>query len=183
VQLDFSTFSDPKLTEMAQKADAYCRDLFHASNPRWLSFLGDVGTGKTHLARRISRYFRAQLDGNLIPGQDPAKRQYRMRGGFISWRVVAGALRNGDFSVLRDLEDDYFVVLDDIGSEYMSMSDFVTSKLDQLLDARLGKWTVITANLSLEQIGKFLDMRIASRLLRGGSEVIDLKDVPDFSLR
>lgn len=167
---------------MEQTAVNFCRDLYANHNPRWLSFLGRAGTGKTHLTKRISRYFRRNMEGRLIPGQNPEETQWRMRGGFVSWRKVADDLRDGDASMLRDLADDWFVAIDDIGAEYRSKSDYVASKLDELLDSRLGKWTVLTANLGLEQIGEFLDVRIASRLLRGGSEVIDV-DVPDWNLR
>lgn len=167
---------------MSAAADSFCRDLYANQNPRWLSFLGLSGTGKTHLAKRIARYFRANLEGCLIPGQHPDKTQFRMRGGFVQWRRLANDLRDGDHSVLRDLSEDWFVALDDIGAEYRSKSDFLTAKLDELLDSRLGKWTIITANLSLAEIGEFMDVRIASRLIRGSSEVIEV-DAPDYNLR
>ncbi len=38
--------------------------------------------------------------------------------------------------------------------------------LDELLNARLGKWTVITSNLNIGQIAERLDVRISSRLMR-----------------
>lgn len=167
---------------MLSASDNFCRDLAANQNARWMTFLGKAGTGKTHLAKRISRYFRCNLEGQLIPGQNLEEKQHRMRGGFVSFRRLANDLRNGDTTILRDLSDDWFLALDDIGAEYKSKSDFITSKLDELLDSRLGKWTVITANLSLAEIGEYMDVRIASRILRGGSEVIDV-DVPDFNLR
>ena len=181
-KLEFQTFSDPTLEQMAQRTEEFCRDMFVNHNPRWLSFLGKAGTGKTHLAKRINRYFQKHLEGQLAPGQKLEKTRNRMRGGFVPWRKLANDLRSGCTDILQDLEEDWFVALDDIGSEYRSKSDYLASKLDQLLDGRLRKWTVITANLSLEEIGQFMDVRIASRILRGGSEVIDV-NVKDYNLR
>lgn len=178
----FQTLNDPTLELMAHKAAEFCRDLYANHNPRWLSFLGRSGTGKTHLARRISRYFREHLEGHLAPGQDEEISQWRMRGGFVKWRNLARDLRDGDMCLMRDLSEDWLVVLDDIGAEYKSKSDFLTAKLDELLDSRLGKWTVITSNLGLDQINDFMDARIASRLVRGGSDVLEI-NAPDFNLR
>lgn len=170
------------LERMVSTAEAFCRDLYANNNPRWLVYLGPSGTGKTHLTKKVSRYFRKHVDGRLIPGQDLSRHQFRIRGGFVSWRQLAKDLRDGDHSILRDLSEDWFVALDDIAAEYKSKSDFLTAKLDELLDARLRKWTVITANLSLAEIGEFMDVRIASRLIRGSSDVIEVQ-APDFNLR
>jgi hypothetical protein len=50
------------------------------------------------------------------------------------------------------------------------------------LSERVGHWTVVTANLPLADIGDRIDVRIASRMLRDDSQVVDV-DVPDFSIR
>lgn len=182
LQASFSTLNDPNLKQMLDGAKRFCADMMRGENPHWLSFLGSTGAGKTHLAKQINSFFLRHLEGRLIPNQNLTRTQHRMRGGFVSWRRQSERLRNGDYDAMRGIREDYFVVLDDIGSEYKAKSDFITAKLDEIIDSRLGKWTVITANLSLEQISEHLDVRIASRLLRGGSEVIDV-DVPDYNLR
>jgi hypothetical protein len=56
------------------------------------------------------------------------------------------------------------------------------SKLYDVLESRLGKWTVLTANVSLSQIGELLDPRIASRMIRNNSVVVDV-NLPDWNLR
>lgn len=88
----------------------------------------------------------------------------------------------GDYSFISDVCDYPFFVIDDIASEYVKHRDLSASKLYLIGEARLKKWTVITANLSLEQIGDRLDTRLASRMLRNNSMVVDV-DVPDFNLR
>ena len=80
---------------------------------------------------------------------------------------------------MRVVCDDWFVALDDIGAE--RTSDFSVSKLDQIIDARLGKWTVITCNFTREQIAEHMDVRIASRLGRGKNVIVDNINVLDYS--
>ena len=57
-----------------------------------------------------------------------------------------------------------------------------TKKLYNLLNAREGKFTVITANLTLEDFNQQMDARIASRLIRNGSVVVDVI-AEDFNMR
>ena len=51
------------------------------------------------------------------------------------------------------------------------------------VDARLGKWTVITCNFSREEIAEHMDVRIASRLGRGNNVIVDGICVRDYSTR
>jgi len=71
------------------------------------------------------------------------------------------------------------LAIDDLGAEYES--DFIDSKLQQLLNKRLNKWTVITSNLSLNDFS-LKDDRIASRLVRGKNKVIQI-DANDYNLK
>lgn len=178
---NFQTFQDPQLEAMLTKAALFTLDMRDNINPRWLVLLGVTGSGKTHIAKAINRIFQERMESMLIPDQNLTRTAYRMKGGFVSWRKAADRFRSGDFST-DQIESDYFVAIDDIGAEYKAKTDFIVSKLDAILDARLGKWTVITANLDLGQIAEFLDIRIASRLKRGGSDVIEL-DTIDYTLR
>jgi len=103
------------------------------------------------------------------------------RGGFIGWRKIVDHLRDSDYGIIDVLCNDWFVALDDIGAE--RASDFSVSKLDRIIDARLGKWTVITCNFTREQIAEHMDVRIASRLGRGENVIVDDINVPDYSTR
>jgi hypothetical protein len=53
----FHTFGEAKLSEMLGAAKDFIRDMAIGTARRWLSFLGRSGTGKTHLARSIARFF------------------------------------------------------------------------------------------------------------------------------
>lgn len=155
---EFQTLNDPQLdrmkTEVARFITAYKRKLL----PRWLSLVGSSGAGKTMLAWEI----KSICDGRFIP-----------------WVKVAKMLREGEYRWFDDLASERLLILDDIGAEYQT--GFVAAKLYEILSQRAKKWTVLTSNLSLQQIGD-LDIRISSRMIRDGSTVVDV-DVPDFNAR
>jgi len=174
----FETFGEKKLCEMLGASKDYVREMGIGAAPRWLSFLGWSGTGKTHLARGISRFFKAHASVYVDPETGA---HLSRRGGFIGWRKIVDHLRDGDYEIMRVVCDDWFVALDDIGAE--RTSDFSVSKLDQIIDSRLGKWTVITCNFTREQIAEHMDVRIASRLGRGKNVIVDNISVPDYSAR
>ena len=174
----FQTFGEAKLSEMLDAAKEFIRDMAIGTAPRWLSLLGRSGTGKTHLARSITHFFTAEAAIYIEAGTGA---HVSRRGGFIGWRKVVDHLRDGDYGIMDAVCNDWFVALDDIGAE--KASDFSVSKLDQVIDARLGKWTVITCNFSREEIAEQMDVRIASRLGRGKNVIIDGIYVRDYSTR
>lgn len=157
----------------------FITDMKAATHPRFLSFLGKSGAGKTMLARRVWRWFdRFGCYYRPIAG---CESEMVRTGQFCEWRKFMEECLQGDWSRTSDLCDDWFVVLDDIGAK-RDKSGVGLDKLDTILAARSErKWTLITSNLSLEEIAD-MDARIASRLLRGGSEVIQV-DVVDYALR
>lgn len=177
----FQTFGEKSLAEARESAIAFCRAMASASEPPyWLTFLGPCATGKTMLARRITRFFSAHLDC-LRDERFPKQITYRS-GGMKGWERVVNDMICGDYTGLRDLGDDWFVCLDDIGAEYARHRDLSAAKLYGVLTAREKSFTVITANLTLEDVNTKLDARIASRLLRHGSVVIDI-EAGDYNLR
>lgn len=174
----FRGLGDPELEEMKAKSAQFVQDMLDDLPPRWLSLLGTSGAGKTMLARRIANIFRDHLDFTVIKAD--ADQVVRRRGGFISWNKLATALREQDYRMFDDVARDWFVVVDDIGSEHASA--FINAKLFEFCARRENKWTVFTGNLSLDQVGERFDTRIASRMIRHGSVVCDV-EVPDFNTR
>lgn len=188
---DFLTFDDPQLEKMKEEAVSFVDDIARDREPRWISFLGTSGAGKTMLAKTIWHLFRDYYHAQINwPATErtrtentPHGRIIRHRGGFINWgNAINNRMLQGDYDFLEDMREYSFFAIDDIASEYERHRELSASKLYNVLEARLGKWTVLTANLSLEQIGTVLDTRIASRMLRNESTVIDV-NVPDFNLR
>ncbi len=183
----FQTLNDPQLELMKDEAVSFIDDLFGNRTPRWLSLIGTSGAGKTMLSKITWHLFRDHrhtvIDWSRTRQTEGANpRIIRWRGGFINWGKAVNRMLEGDYEFLEDLRTYDFFVLDDIVSEYQKMRELSASKLYDVLESRLGKWTILTANVTLEQIGMILDPRIASRMMRGNSVVVDV-DVPDFNLR
>lgn len=140
------------------------------------------------LAKWIYRQFKKTIDWQINwpaskasqTPDNPHGRIIRFRGDYVSWGTLARQLREGEYRILDDLCHLNFLVVDDIGAEYGT--DFINSKLYELCSRRENKWTVFTANLSLSDIEQRIDTRVASRMIRNGSVVVDV-DVTDFNLR
>lgn len=151
---------------------------------RWLSLLGKSGTGKTMLAKLAMKFFKTHLDCFLDERFNPETERILRKGGVKNWGVAMQEMLGGDFSGIRDLKEDWFVVLDDIGAQHSSpnVAELSASKLYEIFNARENRFTIITANLTLQQIKEQMDARIASRLLRHGSVVVDVTAI-DYNLR
>lgn len=169
--LNFKSFQDPILQQMAAAAGRMIRDIKSKTEPYWLSYLGTSGAGKSYLARKIKSEVWVDLSWHrelLNPVQ------------FQSWSKLLEQYRSGDYWRLNDIRECNFVVLDDIGVEG-TRSSFGDGKLYETITARERKWTVITSNLTLDQISK-LDVRLSSRLIRESNLVINV-DTIDYALR
>ena len=93
----FETFGEKKLCEMLAAAQDFVRDMATGADPRWLSLLGRSGTGKTHLAHGISRFFNAEASIYI----DRVTGAHLIRqGGFIGWRKIVDLLRNGEYGIM-----------------------------------------------------------------------------------
>ncbi len=177
------------MERMKSEAVRFIDDLFSARTPRWLSMIGNTGIGKTMLAKRIWHLFKEhrhlEIDWPRSKATEIGGKQGRIirwRGGFLNWKTAMNRMLDGDYAFLDDLRNYDFFVFDDIISEYSKLRELSASKLYDVFESRIGKWTVITANASLEQIGEILDPRIASRMIRNNGVVLDV-DVQDFNLR
>lgn len=177
---EFETRDNPSLQQALDASMQFCLDMAspHVA-PYWLTFLGPSGTGKTMLTKCISRFFHARLD--MLPDENFFPAQFIRRGGVKPWANVITDMLGGDFTGLRDLKDDWFVALDDIGAESDRHKELSVAKLYDVLNCRIRKFTVINCNFSLDDINRRMDARIASRLLRHGSVVVDI-DANDFNL-
>lgn len=156
----------PWIGDLAAAGARFLAEAREESAPRWLTLAGKSGAGKSHVARRVI---------------DRTKRRRRWVSRFVPWAPAINRIRSGDYAFRSALEGCDVLALDDIGAEYPT--EFGTRTLGEILDARLGKWTVVTTNLLPREIAERLDGRIASRIFRGGSEVVTVPDaVPDFGL-
>lgn len=142
-------------------ADCCASEKFNLKGGRWLTLSGECGCGKTMLAKEAfyliaERTFRSlALDGE------------NWESHFATVYNLADAWRSGNW-LNKPARDAFFLVIDDLGAERDS-SGFVKDKMFELLNARMGKWTLMTTNLSLKNIAENYDARIASRLIRDGN--------------
>ena len=163
---------------MVVAAAAFVIDVKNKAKPRWLTFTGSSGAGKTYLARRIYRWVNEtrQFSTTTVGGDIAYPHDW------VDWPKSALALQQQ-----QNPDDVYhaprtqFLVLDELGG-IRDSSGFVSNRLAVILGQRVGKWTVITSNLTVEQVSDRLDTRIASRLIRDGNVVVEV-DVKDFALR
>jgi len=175
----FQTHEDAQLIKMFSAAQKFAASINY-TRPYWLLLAGATGTGKSHLAHKIWKQF---MDQNRFELKLDAANN-RIVGNtamWIDWRRFCKDLRSGGFEEIEDVIKEWFVVIDDIGAS-RDPSGFVTDVLDQIIAGRDGKWTMMTSNLTLEEMADTLDVRIADRMLRGGGVVIEV-DTISFNQR
>jgi hypothetical protein len=189
--LRFQTFNDSQLEKMAVLATQFVRDVRDRKPLPWLVLSGSSGAGKSHIARRIWRWW--QADGRWYVNSNGGNSS--MPGQFCLWGDFIDHCRNGDFSGMDDLSDDHFVVLDDIAAG-SDARKWMADKLYMILERRQHTpyrpmhssaprmtATLITANLSVEQLAEVYDSRVASRLIRQGQDRVVQVQVQDFARR
>ena len=77
------------------------------------------------------------------------------------------------------------LILDDVGAENISgeySRGFSATALCEIVEKRLGKWTLLTSNLTTTEIADTYDARVASRLIRNGGRTVDMTAAADYSL-
>ena len=89
-------------------------------------------------------------------------------------------VRQEGYGYINKASEVDILFLDDLGAEYKT--DYGLSALNEIFNRRLGKWTFITSNFSLQYIYNDFDGRIASRMMRGNNEIIQT-DAIDYNLR
>lgn len=166
----FQTFNDPVLETMRAEAQAFLTELSSGlGEPRWLSFVGESGTGKTFLCNLIRE---------AAPAHFKNHPSFKRAGYCVKWSNLISGLRDGDFSIHE--EPWPLLMIDDVGAS--TDTEFAAAQLSRLLNERMGKWTLITSNLTLEGISNRIDMRITSRLVRGNNVCVEVETI-DFALR
>jgi len=175
----FETLNDKTLVLMLEEALRYIYDAKTkgAKKGRWLTYAGKSGTGKTYLATKIYNYCGRNLKcGFKITGETHK---------FLDFYSITSSQLADNFRACG--YDDYankadMLYIDDLGAE-KDTTGYVKGKMCELLSRRVGKWTLITSNLSLESLGESYDNRIASRIIRDENVLVSIKDVQDYALR
>jgi len=175
-QLNFSTFElDTKmlpaerdhLHRMVQAAYTY------AENPsRWITFTGQYGTGKTHLAAAIANYLQEQT-GNAIFVTIPDLMDHLRQ----TFDPRTAARFDHRFEMVRNAK---YLVLDDLKSDYNS--PWVKEKLFQIIDYRYVRVLPTIFTISDENFNK-LEARMMSRIVDTRVNTIHQITTPPYSSR
>lgn len=146
----------------------WLNDILHGCKERvrWVTLHGHPGCGKTHLCRNAIR----------------ALREHGKRAQWWKWNELKEKLTSDAFPGLwHQVATMPHLAIDDIFTGYMDSqkaSGLQTSLFYDLLEARLGKWTLLTTNIHPSNMP---DVRVASRLTRDGNTIINMQDAADFS--
>lgn len=169
-ELNFETNGlDRSVNEAHRAVQWWLNDILHGEKhrARWVTLHGIPGCGKTHLVRNAIRVLRA----------------HGKQAQLWSWGELRDRLLGDDSPGLwHHVATLPYLALDDIFTGYMESDKSAAlnaSLLYDLLEARLEKWTLLTSNLAPENMP---DMRIASRLVRGMSEVINMQGAQDYGV-
>lgn len=154
------------------------------SYPGSILFTGPTGCGKTHLAIALWRELvRENRDGKCFFITVP-ELLLEIRSTFGTKKQFDGWDKGNPNQTEEQIIDKYsgveLLVLDDLGSE--KTSDFTIQSLYLIIDRRNRelKPTIITTNLSLQEIEENINARIASRL--ADMTIIKI-NMPDYRKR
>ena len=169
--LGFKTCDDAELVKVATAAQEWASAFKAKESPRWLSLIGNSGTGKTHVCKRLWSYAKEKSDWS----------RFDYFPKVIFWPDFVQLLRSGDsFEMRQEMKRWPVLFLDDIGAE-RDPSGFAAEELNTLLGCRIDRWTLITSNKDAEGI-KAIDGRIFSRLIRGNNILVGI-NTTDYSER
>lgn len=165
---------NPLLAPIPVEAARFMDSVLNHDRPHWLSILGPSGIGKTFINKQICRLLGKWWRVPTPTGQ---------RGPWIAHIVPSADLR--DYNAPKDYAEADLVFVEDIGigaGEDKGPAAVTRSRINELLQLRTGKWTVLDANLYRSEIATLMDARISSRLKRDDSVLIEIPtDVPDYN--
>lgn len=170
---DFTVYH-PALAPCLPAVQAFCSAALRREPPaRWLSFLGPSGVGKTHLLRQAFRFLEARMRIKTVTG---------WRAAQCAHIIPAEDLT--DWQAPRDYAGYDVIYVEDIasgGDATKGSGGVLRSRIAELLQLRSRRWTMLDGNLSRSQVAACFDGRIASRLKRDGSWLVEIGgDCPDF---
>lgn len=147
--------------------EACVRDIIAGrKNHRWVTLFGRSGSGKTHLLQ-LAHY---------------TLRKSGVHSILRNWSLISDELFEFGNDQFDRLCRAPVLLLDDIGCDEFSSDKrarVIGSKLCRLFEARLGKWTLMSAGLSPHELGDQVSHRAASRLFRGSNELVDMRNAED----
>lgn len=161
----------PCVTAAHRAVQWFINDVAHREEARrrWVTLFGRSGCGKTHLMLMAELRLREELPARSVQAW--------------GWGDLLGKMLDGAHpGLLEQVQELPVLMLDDVGAELMESARWQSlcmRTLLEVLDARLGRWTMLSSNLAPEDMP---DARVASRLFRGLNEVVDMRGADDYAL-
>ena len=176
---EFQTLGDPELELILGGFERLCNEMRAGEAPRWLTLIGDSGTGKSMLSEMVHKW--AKKNFTVNPGNGPNGIDTYRDIIFVKCKDIIDREKATQWTYTKRICEAFFVVIDDLGAP-RDKNEFLADCYARICEERLGKWTIITTNKPLARIAEEIDARIASRMIRGGSEVIEASAM-DWNLR
>lgn len=153
--------TSPELSKAKSLAMRYA-DNFSKDNPVSLLFIGNYGTGKSHLSVAVTKEL-MNKDFTCIFISTPK----------LMTKIRSTYNKDSEYSeeqIIETLSEVDCLVLDDIGAEATKQGDnnqhtWATSKIFEIIDNRIGKHTIFTSNYSPEELQQRLGGRNFSRMM------------------
>lgn len=164
----FDMCGDPELIKMVSAVNDLQREMIPVEQkPRWLTILGTTGTGKTYLCRKAQEAIFKRLTVAKKAKHQFSNADVEMH----DWPTLVDRFRDGEYYMTEHLIGLDCLTIDDIGAEMATPLGL--EKLFRIMNGRVGKWTILTSNLSQKRIRE-IDPRFDSRLTRDGSVLIEV---------
>lgn len=158
----FETKGDAAMANALAKCRGYTKQfLEHYQVGRAALLVGNIGTGKTHLASGIVQQ---------VIREHGARAVITSAAEII--RVAKGVMRKGaqytDRDVIEELAGFALLVIDDVGAQ--AGTEYERSLMNEVIDRRyqMVRPTVLVSNLTREQLTAFIGERALDRLRQGG---------------
>lgn len=182
-QATFDSYNTPdkETAENKEKALTIAREYFNDKTYNTI-LTGKAGTGKSHLAMSIlqavnenSKPYKKCLFVSLDEFMRRVKDSFNNRESYYTEQRMIDLLTNADILVLDDLGAETGAITSD-----KTATDYTTRVLYAVINGRMNKPTIITTNLTSNDIKNMYDSKLVSRMFRGAQgHVIAFKETKD----
>jgi DNA replication protein DnaC len=179
----FRSDGHPSLPAAATFTNRFCNRYItnDATKGRWRVLGGNVGCGKTMLARVIFRVSVSATTAKMA--KEARKSNFSLETSWIKWiEYGSDEMKDADFNeyMRNSVAKATLIIIDDIGVEEDRYKSGVgRSRLMRVLEQAERKWLFATTNILPDDYLRRYDERVSSRL-RGAVSMWN--DAPDYRL-